>query len=318
VVDPDAFRPGRPPARVLPRIALASCRDFPSGDDDGPLLLAACARAGLDASWRVWDDPAVDWLSFDLVVLRSTWDYPAHRDEFLRWVEAVPRLANPADVVRWNTDKAYLRDLAAAGLPVVPTTWFQPGDDVRLPADGEWVVKPAVSAGARDTARYRPEHRELAIRHIDRLLAEGRRVMVQPYLHAVDEAGETALLYCGGGYSHGIGKAALLTGPDPDVDGLYRPEEISAREPDAAEREVAERVLASVPGGPDRLLYARVDLVPGSDGPLLLELELTEPSFFLQVAPDAADRFADAIAAWVATGVTTPHVPLPGEQLRRG
>ena len=95
----------RGPARRLPRVALATCRDLPAGDEDAVPLLAGCAAAGLDAEWRVCDDPAVDWDSYDLVVIRSTWDYVPRRDDFAAWAASVPRLANPADVVAWNTDK---------------------------------------------------------------------------------------------------------------------------------------------------------------------------------------------------------------------
>jgi len=295
----DLFRQrmaGSDRSRALPRVALVSCRALPLGDEDAPALLAACVGAGLDAEWLVWDDPAVDWTSYDLVVIRSTWDYPPRRDDFVAWADSVPRLANPADVIRWNTDKGYLRDLEQAGLPVVPTTWLAPGDDVVLPRSGEYVVKPAVGAGARDTARYQPGHAELAREHARRMLAEGREVMVQPYLAAVDEVGETGLVYFGGRFSHAVRKSALLTGPDPEVVGLYREEEIEPAEPTATERKVAELTLAAVPGGADRLLYARVDLVPDPDGdPIVLEVELTEPSFFLGGAPDAADLFAATI-----------------------
>jgi hypothetical protein len=299
-------------SRVLPRIALVTCRELPVGDDDGPALQAACTAVGLDADWRVWDDPAVDWGSYDLVVIRCTWDYVPRRDEFVAWARSVPRLANPAEVVCWNTDKTYLRDLAAAGAPVVPTTWLDPtGPDapseVRLPDHGDYVVKPAIGAGAQNTGRYAPEDGVRAREHATRLLAAGQRVMVQPYLAAVDEVGETALLYCGGQFSHAVRKGALLTGPADVVEGLYRPETIDPREPSAAELAAGEAVLAAVPGGADRLLYARVDLAPGPDGaPLLLELEVTEPSFFLGAAPGAADRFARAVAAHVAASPTGP------------
>ena len=299
-------------SRALPRVALVTCRDLPVGDEDAAALQSACSAAGLDADWRVWDDPAVDWNSYDLAVIRSAWDYAARRDEFVAWARSVPRLANPADVVGWNTDKTYLRDLAAAGVPVVPTTWLDPGSpdpfpELRLPADGEYVVKPAVSAGGRDAGRYAREHAAQAREHATRLLTAGQRVMVQPYLVAVDEVGETALLYCGGRYSHAVRKGPLLTGPDTEVTGLFRPEAVEPREPSPAELAVGEAALGAVPGGQQRLLYARVDLLPGPDGaPLLLELELTEPSFFLGASPGAADRFAAAVATHVAASPPGP------------
>ncbi len=281
----------------MPRVALATCRALPAGDEDAEPLLAAAAAAGLDADWRSWDDPAVDWGSYDLVVIRSTWDYARRRDDFTAWAASVPRLANPADVIVWNTDKTYLRDLTGAGLPVVPTVWLSPDGPGEWPSWPDLVVKPTVSAGARDTARYGPAELDRARDHAGRLLAAGRAVMVQPYLAGVDTDGEAALVYVGGAYSHTLRKAAVLRlGDAAETDELWRPEEITERQPTAAEQALAERTLAAVPGGAGRLLYARVDLLPGPDGdPVLIEVELTEPSLFLTSAPGSADRFAAAI-----------------------
>jgi glutathione synthase/RimK-type ligase-like ATP-grasp enzyme len=279
-------------------VALATCRQHPGGDEDAPLLLAACSAAGLDAEWRVWDDAAVDWTSYDLVVIRSTWDYPPRRDDFTAWAASVPRLANPADVVRWNTDKRYLCELAAAGVPVVPTEHLEPGGAPGWPADwAEVVVKPAVSAGGQHTARYATAEADRGRAHAAALLDAGRAVLVQPYLAAVDEVGETAVVYVGGAYSHALGKAALLErGGAAEIETLWRPERIEPREPSDTDRAVADQALAAVPGGAERLLYARVDLLPGPGGePLVVEVELTEPSLFLTAIPAAADRFAAAI-----------------------
>lgn len=281
------------------RVALVTCAELPELDPDDRLVVEPLRALGIDVVPAVWDDPAVDWAAVDLAVLRSPWDYARRRDEFVAWAESVPRLLNPAAVIRWNTDKRYLRALAASGAPVVETAWLEPGDQVDLPA-GEYVVKPAVSAGSIDTGRYRaadPEHAALAAVHVARLLDAGRTVMVQPYLSDVDTAGETALLYLGGRYSHAIRKGPMLAGPDAGVDALYKEEEITARAPSDAELAVGDAVLAAVPGGASQLCYARVDLVPGSDGtPVLLELELTEPSLFLAHGAGAPDRLAAAIA----------------------
>ena len=283
--------------RAGARVALVTCAALGGLDPDDALLLAPLAARGIAAVPAVWDDPTVDWSGYDLVVPRSTWDYPDRRDVFVRWAHAVgPRLANPAEVLAWNTDKTYLTVLSDAGLPVVPTTWVPPGSAWDAPVTGEVVVKPAVGAGSIDTGRYdlaeRGQH-ALAVALVARLHAAGRTVMVQPYLAAVDSHGETALLYLGGRYSHAVRKAPMLDGPATALAGLYRPETITPREPSAAELAVAERVLSQAPGP---LLYARVDLIPDADGaPLLVELELAEPSLFLGTAPGAADRFADAI-----------------------
>lgn len=285
-----------------PRVAFVTCAELPDLYPDDRLAVAALYRRGVAASPAVWDDPRVDWAGYDLVLLRSTWDYPRRRGEFLDWAGRVPRLANPAALVRWNTDKRYLADLASAGVPVVPTEVLAPGEVAwQPPTAGEYVIKPVVGAGSVDAGRYDladPQHRALAAAHVRRLHAEHREVLLQPYLDAVDRDGETALVYFAGRYSHAIRKSALLDGPYRQLNGLYKEEEIAAREPALAQLAVAEQVLGTLPAAP---LYARFDLIPGPTGePLLVELELAEPSLFLGYAPGAADRFADAVLAYLA------------------
>ena len=273
-----------------PRVALATCARKRDLDEDGPALLAALAELGVDAVPAVWDDPAQQWASYDLVVVRSTWDYTLRRAEFLDWAAGVPRLANPADVLVWNTDKRYLAELAAAGVPVVPTAFVAPGEAFEVPAY-EHVVKPTVSAGARDTVRVAAGESSEA--HAAALLGAGRDVMVQPYQSAVDEAGETAVLYFLGEHSHAARKAPVL------ARGSGHPDDVAITPATATGEQlaVAAAALAAVPF-PGPLLYARVDLVPGADGgPVLMELELVEPSLFLGRSPGAVERFAAAVRA---------------------
>ncbi len=283
------------------RVALVTCDLFPDlWEDDFPLRDALRGH-GVEVDAVRWDDAEADWTVYDLTVIRSPWDYVARHDLFIAWARSVPRLANPARVLEWNTDKRYLGELARAGLPVTPTGFVAPGEAWAAPETGEWVVKPTISAGSQDTGRYAlPAQRDRAEAHVARLTAAGRTAMIQPYLGAVDEAGETALIFLPGAagdltYSHAIRKGAMLTGPD---EGAIDPgsERIDPRTPTEAERRVGERVLAAVPGGTGQLLYARVDLIPGPDGePLLVELELAEPTLFLRHAEGAAARLADAI-----------------------
>ncbi|MBB5789020.1 ATP-grasp domain-containing protein [Jiangella mangrovi] len=286
----------------MPRVALVTCAELPDLHTDDQLVVEPLRALGVDVETPVWDDPAVDWAGFDVAVLRNPWDYPRRREQFLAWTRSVPRLLNPPAVVAWNTDKVYLRELAAAGVPVVPTTWLEPGHDggPELPDGGEYVVKPSVSAGSADTGRYDladQQQRALAEAHVDKLLARGDTVMLQPYLSAVDTAGETAMLHLGGVFSHAIRKGPLLDGPDLRDGAPLWSEEIAPREPSEQERDVARRTLAAIPGH-DQLLYARVDVIPGPDGtPVVLEVELTEPSLFLATSPGAPERLARAITA---------------------
>ncbi|MEZ5115334.1 MAG: hypothetical protein R2737_03610 [Candidatus Nanopelagicales bacterium] len=296
-----------PPTRPL--VGFATCAEVPDLEDDDRLPIPYLEAMGVDVEPAVWDDPEVDWTAYDLVVVRETWDYPRRRDAFLAWARSVPRLANPADVLAWNTDKTYLGDLAARGIPVVRSDFLAPGDQARvesaLARPGEHVVKPSVGAGSVDALRCDlsdPAQAATARAHARRLLGEGRTVLVQPYLEDVDHHGETALLYVDGRFSHAIRKGPLLTGPHDLVEGLYKQEEIEARSPSPAERALADRVVAEVPGVAG-LLYARVDLLPGPDGtPQLLELELAEPSLFLGFSDGAPRRLAEAIAARVGVG----------------
>jgi O-ureido-D-serine cyclo-ligase len=281
----------------MARVALVTATAALGTDEDLEPLLDALIRRGMTADAPCWDDAEVDWESFDLAVLRSPWDYVPRYAEFLRWLDATGaqvQVLNPSSVVRWSTDKRYLADLAARGVPVVPTEFFEPGGPPpRLSGrSGELVVKPIVSAGSRDTARHSDPH--AAERHALDLLAADRGVMVQPYLAGIDTHGETGLVYFDGELSHAFRKAPLLALDAPPTSEFYAPEEITARVPTPDERRIADLTIAGCGGA--ELLYGRVDLVPGPDGqPVVLEVELAEPSYFVAQDPEAADRFAAAV-----------------------
>ncbi|MGW0709881.1 ATP-grasp domain-containing protein [Streptomyces sp. NPDC002643] len=294
-------------ARIAaPRIALATYDPGaePRVDRDLPGLVGALREAGADAEAVCWDDPGADWAGYDLVVIRSTWDYSWRAAEFLAWVERcakVTRLANPAEVVRWNADKRYLGELGAAGVPVVPTVYLAPGDGGAegdgggLPDSYEFVVKPTSGAGARFAARYTPEQRGIALRHVERMRAEGLTAMVQPFVKSIDSAGERALQFFGGRLLHASRKGAVLApGTAYDADKVAHPN-LERWVPSRAELGVAERALAAVPGTAE-LLYARVDLVDGDDGgPCVMELELVEPNLFLSLHTESLPRVVEAI-----------------------
>jgi O-ureido-D-serine cyclo-ligase len=301
------------PQLSTPRLALATAIAATGLDDDLPLLLAACPHAGIDARILAWDDPTVSWGRFDAVLLRSTWDYTERLPEFLAWCERVDQvttLLNPLPVLRWNTDKHYLADLAAAGVPVVASTFVEPNAEP-LPAlqaflaahadAAEFVVKPAVGAGSRDTQRYQRDQEFAAANHVARLLEAGRSVLLQPYLASVDTDGETALLYFDGSFSHAIRKGPLLRPDEGPTSHLFAAEAITPRTPGADEHAVAEAVLAAMTAHLQLaapLPYARIDLIRDANGqPRLLELELAEPSLFFAHADGSAERFAARLLA---------------------
>ena len=283
-----------------PKIALVTARPRPevNVDHDMPLLHQAVTAEGAVATVTAWDDPEVDWSEFDLAVVRSPWDYSWRSAEFMRWVahcSRQTRLANDPSVMNWNANKEYLRELFAANVPTVPTSYLSPGAPIRLPDYNEFVVKPAVGAGARFAARYTRRELSTAEAHVQRIHADGVTVMIQPYLHAIDVTGERALVFINGGFMHAIRKRAVLApGLRYDAPRDAHPG-TEPWKPSTSELGLAEQALAAVPFS-QGLLYARVDMVDDSDGrPVLTELELVEPGLYLRFHPGSPTTVAKAI-----------------------
>lgn len=270
-------------------------------ETDRPLV-SALERAGAAVVEPDWRDDAVDWAAVDLAVVRTTWDYTAHRDAFVAWAErvaAATRLVNDADVLRWNTHKSYLLELEERGAPVVPTAWLARGDRIDLAellGVRGWsraVVKPAVASGSDGLLRVEDAAHasDAGQRHLDDLLAVGD-ALVQPYLPSIETEGELSVVVLDGEVSHAVRKR-----PSP---GEFRIQEqhggrYAREEPSRAVADLARWVVAATGAGP---LIARVDLVAGEDGtPQLVELELTEPDLYLMLAPEAAERLAALLVA---------------------
>lgn len=266
------------------RLRVATCRATPKLDPDEAPLALALSAAGVQASWVAWDDPAADWDAPVPTIVRSTWNYALDRDAFLAWAARAARAAplwNPLDVLVDNTHKRYLLELAARGVPVVPTALVERGEPPRVAARG-WsrvVVKPAVGAGSLGVRPFEASDPE-AEAYAETLAARGE-VLIQPYVDSVHEYGERSLVWIDGQLSHAVRKAPRFARDSERVTG---PLTIGADE-----RDVAQAALEPWMG---RILYARVDIVRSPGGaPALMELELTEPSLFFAFAPGAADRY---------------------------
>ena len=302
------------------RVAFVTTDDLDAlgtEDVDRPINEAAFAAAGIDLHHRPWTQPA-NWEDYDLVVIRSPWDYPERTPAFLAWlasVEHLPTLMNPAPIIRWNLDKRYLTELGDAGVSVVPTGYATSLHEVdelladeanhlaRRDTPAEVVVKPTISVGSRNTGRFAvedPAARALA----ETILDSGGTVMIQPAIASVSRRGEVAAVVFDGAISHGLVKGPILDGGGRLLGGGYQ-EAVSATELSAGHRDVALRAVEEVralaeqrgwvaPG--EHLLYGRYDLVQLDDGSqALLEAELFEPSFFLQVDPGAPERLVQAV-----------------------
>jgi hypothetical protein len=295
-----------------PRLALATCAEVGDLDPEGRLLLAACREAGIEAEPAIWDDGSIDWDGFDLVLIRSTWDYKDKPAEFRAWTERIgPRLRNAPAIVTWNLSKHYLQVLRGWGFPVVPTEFLEPGacrEQIAgtLPGSGEYVVKPAVSAGSTDTARYvaaEPGDRERALEHANDLLGDGRTVMVQPFLSSVETEAETAVILLAGEPVHAIRKGPLLEIGQGLEPGLFREEDISLRQPHQDELRLAQAVVERFSAEVAPPLYARVDMLRDEAGkPTVLELELIEPSLTLDYSPSSLARMVELVGAELDAG----------------
>jgi glutathione synthase/RimK-type ligase-like ATP-grasp enzyme len=258
------------------------------------MLIDAFARQGIAAESVVWTDP-VDWHTFDVALIRSTWDYIDERELFLQVLGAIERssclLFNTLDTVRWNSDKSYLLDLAERGVPTIPTV------RASHPDIGGWleqfgaggaVVKPRVGVGAAGVARLSGDDVARAVG------GRAESLLVQPLVDSVLTEGEWSFVLIGGDFSHALIKRPAAG--DFRIQSIYGGT-VEPVTPSAADLEQAVAIARTLPGDP---LYARLDLVRFGGELAVMELELIEPFLFFDHAPAAADRLASATAARVS------------------
>lgn len=281
----------------VPSVAFVTCCQLPEPDVDEGLLMDAAAKAGLSPALPAWDDPDVDWASFDLAVVRSTWNYYEDEAGFRAWIDragAETTLWNPASLMHRNLHKSYLTELAAAGVPTVPTRFVAKdgGEELheilRQTGWDKFVVKPAVSAGSYRTRVYTADGVADAVAFLPQIHA-ATDAMIQPYVTSVDHGGEVALILIDGEFTHAVAKRPRFDTDDESVSEALQPTE--------EQLTLAHQVLAATP---ERPLYARIDLMRLDDGTLALsEAEFVEPSLFFRQHPAALERFVAAVAKLV-------------------
>ena len=277
---------------VTHRLAVATSSLIPGIHPDDDHLAASLHRLGIATTACVWNDPGVDWSQYDAVLMRSTWDYFQHYAAFSAWLEQLPvPTINPRPLLRWNSNKRYLLELAAQGVDIIPTTIVSGAALRQALADfsgQEVVVKPTISGTAWHTARGRVG--DAAFDQAVALLPQAFDYLVQPFVPEVVSDGELSLLFFDGEFSHAVIKRPAT--------GDYRVQSefggTSERiDPDAALIASAKRALSAVAGlGHANVAYARVDGVIVGGRFLLMELEMIEPFLHLAARPEAAERFA--------------------------
>jgi len=288
-------------------IALVSASSAEAHDRD--LLKITEELDKRSVAWEVvhWHNKSVDWGKFAIAKVQSPWDYVDAIHAFREWLPraaAATTLCNSLEIIQWNIDKRYLRDVQAAGIEIIPTSFIDNEEDILncTLLDTDIIVKPAISAGSNDTGRYRCRKEE-AFDQCRRILSGGRTVLVQPYITDIDSLGETGLVYIAGKYSHAIYKQANFGDVQQVHNGLYVEGVVRGRTATEAERDCGDKTMAFITSkfraAP---LYARVDMVSSAAGPLIMEVELLEPNLFMQFAeePSAAAAMADALVAALA------------------
>jgi len=287
-------------------VTSQSIGDDAHSDPDIPYLNDAAERAGLIAQWCAWEDDAVNWDAFDLVIMRSPWNYVKELSRFQKWLSTFPapqKLWNPRDVIQWNMNKAYLRELANDGFAVVPTLYVDSIDDVDAAIracpvfdDGEEIIlKPAISAGSYLTGRFSRTHSDV-LSFAYGILEKTGTLMIQPAIPSVAANGELSCVFFGSEFSHSFRKGPILAANGGFIDSTYS-EKISGETVPEAVMELATALHGHLTAK-QPLLYARYDMVVTNAGsPMLLEAELFEPSFFFATSPQSADEFCRKILA---------------------
>jgi hypothetical protein len=270
----------------VPSVLLVTCSDFPDGEPAAEILDRALRDRGVDARWVAWDDPGVDWSAADLVAVRATWDYDARLDEFLAWAERVPRLLNGAGVFRWNTDKAYLVELTAAGLPVVPTRTVDTRGELAaaVARHDPAVVKPRVGAGGRGVE---------VVSTGDPVTSTGPWV-VQPLVESVRTVGEISVFVLDGQAVCQVDKRPAAG--EIRVHEWYGGASVPAPLDDATAVLAVDAMRVAAGLLDTELPYGRADLMWLDDAWVVGELELVEPGLYLDVVPGNAEPFAELLA----------------------
>jgi glutathione synthase/RimK-type ligase-like ATP-grasp enzyme len=279
-------------------IGLATSEQVAYLTSDDRLLVEALAANGVDAEPAIWNDDAVNWEKYSAVVIRSTWDYHLYLDEFLAWLDRLESLEvkvfNAPSLVRWNTEKGYLRDLSDRGIAIVPTRWVERGEKTSLAEilrETGWhdvVVKPAVSASAHRTWRMSADNVDEREEEFASMV-DGGRVLVQPFLTAIQSEGEWSLLFYGDVYSHSV-----LKRPRHDD---FRVQQAHGGTSSVLESstDVVEQAHRVLEAAGQASLYTRVDGCVVDGRFVLMELELIEPDLFLRAHPSAPTRLAEAL-----------------------
>jgi len=284
----------------MKEIALATSREFADLTADEKLLTNCLQDFGFDAQPFIWNEPNQDLKNYSAVVIRSCWDYHKKPHEFLAWIDKLEtngvKVLNSPAILRWNLAKFYLRELAASGVKIPPTVWFEKGgkgDLANTLAENDWnkaVLKPTISATAWRTFVVTPENAGELQAEFENLLLSGG-AMLQKFVAEIHTSGEWSFVFFDKKFSHAILKRAKAG--DFRVQNNFGGTIETNLKPPSGLIKQAQKIVEDIKGD---LLYARVDAAEIAGELCLMELELIEPVLFLENNKSAAQKFAAAIA----------------------
>lgn len=278
-------------------LSMDNLEGFYSNDD---LLFAPLKSAGWQVEEVSWRKADVNWDDYDLVIIRTTWDYQQDPDGFMACLQNIEassaQLQNSLNIVQWNISKKYLKELQNQGVPIVPTLWFKSFSLSAVEAGFEQfdtpqiVLKPLISANADHTYRLTFDQLKAQADMLSEVF-DKHEFMLQPFIPAIVEEGEYSLFYFSGNYSH-----AILKQPKS---GDFRVQEehggqLTKVDPSEEMLTTARHCLAALP---EDVFYARVDLVSYQGEFVVMEIELIEPSLYFNMDPESPQRFVDALVA---------------------
>jgi glutathione synthase/RimK-type ligase-like ATP-grasp enzyme len=278
------------------KIALLTCRHW-VGAYEKEVALAAEISAEIDVKVEIWNDPAVNWASYDCLIFRTVWDYFEYPKEFAEWLDKMEnqniRTLNPLSIIQRNQHKFYLKDLQNQGIDIIPTVFIPKNTGLNLSflKENNWekaVMKPAISAGSYMTTLFSQDEIPTIETEYTPIALE-RDLLVQPFMSEIQTMGELSLLFFKGIYSH-----AVLKKPKKDdfriqsqFGGQYQ-----AFIPDNSIIKTAENIIKTFDGD---LLYARVDGILKEGKFLLMELELIEPDLYFDYSPEGKKNYLKAL-----------------------
>ena len=285
------------------KIALVTYNDngvyhLASLKNEDDLLVEYLERKGLTIEKPVWNNPRVEWESYDIVLLKSPWDYFNLIDDFYTWLTKMEdkniKFLNPIATVKWNADKHYLKNIEDSGLKIAPCIFLEKGEQVNLndffPSlnTTKLIVKPVVSGGSKNTFKVVAANVE-EINHQLQSLVEVEDFIVQPFLNEIEENGEWSFLFFGGKFSHALVKKAKA--------GDFRVQHVfgGTIHPQQPPKDLIEIAQGYVDHFAKGCLYARVDGVLVGEQFLLMELELIEPYLFLETNQDSLENYYQAL-----------------------